>query len=114
MSVSAWFCSTENTLKELGDKVTEDQKEKVNAAVEKTKEALKSDDVSQIKAAIEELTKEMQAISAILYQQAQAEQQAAGQEQAGQQEEGTGAEEEKKEEEVTDAEFKVVDEDDKK
>ena len=104
--------STENALKELGDKVTDDQKEKVNAAVEKTKEALKSDDVSQIKPAIEELTKEMQAVSALMYEQAQAEQQAAGEEQAGQQEEGAG--EEKKEEDVTDAEFKVVDEDDKK
>ena len=106
--------STENALKELGDKVTDDQKEKVNAAVEKTKEALKSDDVSQIKPAIEELTKEMQAVSALMYEQAQAEQQAAGEEQAGQQEEGAGAGEEKKEEDVTDAEFKVVDEDDKK
>lgn len=102
--------STENTIKELGDKVTEDQKVKVNAAVEKTREALKSDDVSRIKAAIEELTKEMQAVSAVLYQQAQTEQQA--KEQAGQQEEGAAGEE-KKEEDVTDAEFKVVDEDKK-
>ena len=103
--------STENALKELGDKVTDEQKEKVNAAVEKTKEALKSDDVSQIKAAVEELTKEMQEISTLIYQQAQAEQQAA--EQAGQQEEGAAEGEEKKED-VTDAEFKVVDEDEKK
>ncbi|MBE0521270.1 MAG: molecular chaperone DnaK [Candidatus Methanoperedenaceae archaeon] len=102
--------STENTIKELGDKVTEDHKVKVNAAVEKTREALKSDDVSRIKAAIEELTKEMQAVSAVLYQQAQTEQQA--KEQAGQQEEGAAGEE-KKEEDVTDAEFKVVDEDKK-
>lgn len=102
--------STENTIKELGDKVTEDQKVKVNAAVEKTREALKSDDVSRIKAAIEELTQEMQAVSAVLYQQAQTEQQA--KEQAGQQEEGAAGEE-KKEEDVTDAEFKVVDEDKK-
>ncbi|MCX9013502.1 MAG: molecular chaperone DnaK [Candidatus Methanoperedens sp.] len=101
--------STENTLKELGDKVTEDQKQKVNAAVETAKDALKTDDVSRIKAAIEELTKEMQAISAILYQQAQA-----GQQQAGGHEESAGAGKEKKEEDVTDAEFKVVDEDDKK
>lgn len=108
--------SAENTLKELGDKVTDDQKEKVNVASEKTKEALKSDDISQIKAAIEELTKEMQAVSAILYEQAQAEQQAAaGQEEAGQKEEGAGTEEEtKKEEDITDAEFNVVDEDEKK
>jgi len=99
--------TTEKTLKELGDKVSGDQREKVEKAIENTREALKSDDVGRIKAAIEELTKEMHAISTILYQQ-QAQQQQAGQ-QAGPEE----PKEEKKEEKVTDAEYKVVDEDKK-
>ncbi len=99
--------TTEKTLKELGDKVSSDQKEKVEKAIENTREALKSDDVGRIKAAIEELTKEMHAISTILYQQ-QAQQQQAGQ-QAGPEE----PKEEKKDEKVTDAEYKVVDEDKK-
>jgi molecular chaperone DnaK len=98
--------STENTLKELGDKVTSDQKQKVEKAVENLKDALKSEDESRIKSTLEDLTKEMHAISTILYQQ-QAQQ---GQPGAGQQEAHT---EEKKDEKVTDAEYKVVDEDKK-
>ncbi|MDP2767139.1 MAG: Hsp70 family protein, partial [Candidatus Methanoperedens sp.] len=94
--------TTEKTLKELGDKVSADQKAKVEKAIENTKEALKSDDVSRIKSAIEDLTKEMHAVSTILYQQVQA-QQAKPEE----------PKEEKKEEKVTDAEYKVVDEDKK-
>ena len=97
--------STEKTLKELGDKVSGDQKQKVEKAIENAREALKSEDVSRIKSAIEDLTKEMHAISEILYQKAQQQTQ-----QPGQQEE---PKEEKKDEKVTDAEYKVVDEDKK-
>ncbi|HEY9205848.1 MAG TPA: molecular chaperone DnaK [Candidatus Methanoperedens sp.] len=101
--------TTEKTLKELGDKVSSDQKSKAEKAVENLKEAMKSDDPGRIKAAIEDLTKEMHAISTILYQQ-QAQQQQQPGAQAGQQE---PAGEEKKDEKVTDAEYKVVDEDKK-
>lgn len=102
--------TTENTLKELGDKVSADQKAKVEKAIEYAKEALKSDDVGRIKSAIEDLTKEMHAISTILYQQQAQQQQAQQGGQAGQQEEGK---EEKKDEKVTDAEYKVVDDEKK-
>lgn len=104
--------TTEKTLKDLGDKVTGDQKQKVEKAVEVTRDALKSEDVGRIKSAIEDLTKEMHAISTILYQQ-QAQQQ---QQQQGQQGEPSGQQgqtEENKDEKVTDAEYKVVDEDKK-
>jgi len=100
--------STEKTLKELGDKVSSDQKQKVEKAVENLKDALKSEDESRIKSTLEDLTKEMHAISTILYQQ-QAQQQP-GQQGEGQQE---APKEEKKDENVTDAEYKVVDEDKK-
>ncbi|MFZ3383647.1 MAG: molecular chaperone DnaK [Candidatus Methanoperedens sp.] len=98
--------TTEKTLKELGDKVSGDQKQKVDKALENAKEAIKSDDVNRIKSAVEDLTKEMHAISTILYQQQAEKQQGQpqGEQQAGQQEE-------KKDETVTDAEYKVVDED---
>lgn len=100
--------STEKTLKELGDKVSSDQKQKVEKAVENLKDALKSEDESRIKSTLDDLTKEMHAISTILYQQ-QAQQQP-GQQGEGQQE---APKEEKKDENVTDAEYKVVDEDKK-
>ncbi len=103
--------TTEKTLKELGDKVSGDQKQKVEKAIEYTKEALKGEDVARIKSAIEDLTKEMHAISTILYQQQAQQQQQQAQQggQAGEQ----GQAEEKKDEKVTDAEYKVVDEDKK-
>ena len=102
--------TTEKTLKELGDKVSADQKAKVEKEIENTKEALKSEDAGRIKSAIEDLTKEMHAISTILYQQQAQQQQAQQGGQAGQQEE---PKEEKKDEKVTDAEYKVVDDDKK-
>ena len=106
--------TTEKTLKELGDKVSGDQKQKVEKALEIIKDAIKSDDVNRIKSAIEDLTKEMHAISTILYQQ-QAQQQQ-GQQQGQQEPQGeqqAGQQEENKDEKVTDAEYKVVDEDKK-
>ncbi len=102
--------TSEKTLKELGDKISADQKSKVEKAIEYTKEALKSDDAGRIKSAIEDLTKEMHAISTILYQQQAQQQQAQQGGQAGQQEE---QKEEKKDEKVTDAEYKVVDDEKK-
>jgi molecular chaperone DnaK len=101
--------TTEKTLKELGDKVSGDQKQKVEKAIEVTRDALKSEDVGRIKSAIEDLTKEMHAISTILYQQQAQQQQGQQEEPSGQQEQT----EEKKDETVTDAEYKVVDEDKK-
>ena len=103
--------TTEKTLKELGDKVSGDQKQKVDKALEFAKDAIKSDDVNRIKSAVEDLTKEMHAISTILYQQ-QAQQQQ-GQQQDTQGEQQPGQQEENKDEKVTDAEYKVVDEDKK-
>ncbi|NJD54484.1 MAG: molecular chaperone DnaK [Candidatus Methanoperedens sp.] len=106
--------TTEKTLKELGDKVSGDQKQTVEKALENMKDAIKSDDVNRIKSAIEDLTKEMHAISTLLYQQ-QAQQQQ-GQQQAQQEPQGeqqAGQQEAKTDEKVTDAEYKVVDEDKK-
>lgn len=102
--------TTEKTLKELGDKVSADLRQKAEKAAENLKDALKADDVNRMKSAIEDLTKEMHAISTILYQQ-QAQQQ--GQQQGAQGEQQEGPKEEKKDETVTDAEYKVVDEDKK-
>ncbi|SNQ60792.1 molecular chaperone DnaK [Candidatus Methanoperedens nitratireducens] len=102
--------TTEKTLKELGDKVSAEQREKAEKAVERLKEAMKSDDATSIRAAIEDLTKEMHAISTILYQQTQQQQ---AQQQAQQEQAQQGPTEGAKEEKVTDAEYKVVDEDKK-
>ncbi len=61
---------TEKTLGELGDKITEDEKSKIETAKEALKEALKGEDVEDIKAKQEELQKEFFAVSEKLYKAA--------------------------------------------
>ena len=60
---------SEKALGELGDKVTEEEKAPVLAAIEKVRESLKGTDVEAIKAATEECQKSFYAISEKLYQQ---------------------------------------------
>jgi len=69
---------SEKTLNELGDKVTDEDKAPVLAAIEKLKETMKGADVEAIKAATEECQKSFYAISEKLYAQ-QAPQGAPGQ-----------------------------------
>ena len=78
--------TTEKTLTDLGDKITEDEKNKINTAKDALKEAVKGEDTELIKAKQEELQKELYAVSEKLYKAAAAEQQAQQQaEQNGQQ-----------------------------
>ena len=58
---------TEKTLSEFGDKVTADEKAKIEAAKEALKEALKGENIDDIKAKQEELQKEIYAISEKIY-----------------------------------------------
>ena len=58
---------TEKTISELGDKVTEEEKSKIETAKEALKEALKGEDVEAIKAKMEDLQKEIFAISEKIY-----------------------------------------------
>jgi molecular chaperone DnaK len=62
--------STEKLLKDMGDKVSKEEKEKVQSAIEKLKEALKADDSDRIKAASEEVTTSLHGITTRMYQQA--------------------------------------------
>ena len=61
---------TEKALGELGDKISENEKNEINGAVNDLREALKGTDVEAIKANQEELQKKFYAISEKLYQQA--------------------------------------------
>lgn len=62
--------SIEQTVKESGDKLSEDDKSALSAAVEDAKKALESDDEEKFKSAFEELSNKVQPIFAKLYQQA--------------------------------------------
>ena len=68
---------TEKALTELGDKISEDEKNSVTAEVDKLKEALKGTDVEAIKTQTEALQKKFYEISEKLYKEAAAQQQAA-------------------------------------
>ena len=62
--------SIEKTVKDSGDKLSDEDKAKVEEAVKKAKEELASNDNDRIVKATEELSNEVQAIFAKLYQQA--------------------------------------------
>ncbi len=61
---------SEKTLSEMGDKIPADDKNKVQAGIDKLKEALKGTDTAAIKAATDALTQDFYAVSEKLYQQA--------------------------------------------
>ncbi|MFD1885437.1 molecular chaperone DnaK [Paenibacillus wenxiniae] len=93
----------EKTIKDLGEKADAGEVEKANAAKDKLKSTLEGEDVEAIKAATEELNTVAQALAVKLYEQAAAEEQAAG-----------GADQSApKNDNVVDAEYEVVDEDKK-
>ncbi len=69
---------TEKTLTDFGDKVSEEEKSKIEAAKEALKEALKGDNTDDIKAKQEALQKEIYAVSEKIYKAAAEAQQAAG------------------------------------
>ena len=69
---------TEKTVTEFGDKLSEEEKNKIETAKEALKEALKGEDIDAIKARQEELQKEIFAISEKVYKAAAEAQAAAG------------------------------------
>ncbi len=70
--------TTEKTVSEFGDKITEEEKKNIEDAKEALKEALKGEDIEAIKAKQEELQKQLYAVSEKVYKAA-AEAQAAAQ-----------------------------------
>ncbi|MDQ0204280.1 molecular chaperone DnaK [Pectinatus haikarae] len=99
----------EKAIKDLGDKADKAAVEKIQAASDKVKEALKGTDIEAIKKATEELQKPLYEMSAAAYQQAQAQGQPAGPD--AQQAAGDAAK--KDGDDVVDADYKVVDDDKK-
>ncbi len=61
---------TEKTIADLGDKITEEEKGKIETAKEALKEALKGEDIDAIKAKQDDLQKEIFAISEKIYKAA--------------------------------------------
>jgi molecular chaperone DnaK len=64
--------TAEKTKKDLGEKLTEDQKNKIDTAVSALKDALAGTDLEKMKAKSEELQKVLQEVGTVIYQQAAA------------------------------------------
>lgn len=79
---------TEKTVTEFGDKLSDDEKNKINTAKEALKEALKGEDIEAIKAKQEELQKEVYAVSEKVYKAAAEAQNAQGNPAGGEQAQG--------------------------
>jgi len=75
--------TTERTKKDLADKLTVEQTGKIDAAVAALKDALASSDMAKVKAKTDELSKVLQDVGTVIYQQAAATEQAKQQAQAG-------------------------------
>ncbi len=110
---------TEKLIKEQGEKLDDEKKAPVEAAVNDLKEALKGEDASEIKAKTEALNGAMQAISADLYAQAKEDGEPAGEENKSEDSsadaKGAGDAPGKEDDgDVIDADFEMVDDKDKK
>lgn len=93
---------TEKALKEVGDKISGDDKTKVESALEGLKKSLEGDNTEEIKKATEELTSAFHVLSQKMYEQAAAQQ--------GNTQEGQG-QANQKDDNVVDADYEVVDDD---
>ena len=75
--------TAEKAVKELGDKVTTKQKEAIDDARDKLREAMKEDDLKAIQDATEEFSKAIHEVTQLMYQEIAAKQQAEQAQQAG-------------------------------
>ncbi len=98
--------TTEKSMNDLKDKLSDDDKKAIQDKIDAVKEALKGEDNDNIKNATEELSKTSYDIFGKIYSQAQQEQQA--QQAAG------GAQTSGNDDNVVDADYEVVDKDDDK
>jgi molecular chaperone DnaK len=95
----------EKNVKEWGDKVSSTHQERINAAIERARKALRGDDVNEIRAAQEELSKAYSEAGQAFYQQQSAPSDAP----AGDAPSGEPAAEAGKADDVVEADYEIVD-----
>lgn len=96
---------TEKNLKELEAKISGDQKAQLEAAIERTREALKKDDDQEVQAAMDDLQQRWHQVAREIYQATEAGAPSAEEATAGARTEGPA-----EEEGVIEADYEVVDE----
>lgn len=104
---------TEKNLDEYGDQLSEDDKTKLQDAIDHLKEVQDSDDLDTIKEAIDQVNETWSSISSNLYDQARQQQQQQQTANGGSAQEAGTQQESDEDEEVEDADYEVVDEDEK-
>ena len=72
--VDSLIYTAEKTKKDLGDKIGKDNLDKIDNAVNELKETLKTKEIEKIQSKSEELTKVLQEVGTVIYQQAAAQQ----------------------------------------
>ncbi|MFQ6110127.1 MAG: Hsp70 family protein, partial [Candidatus Aminicenantales bacterium] len=108
--------SLEKLMRDNRDKIPEDEAKRVQQEIEKTKKAMESDDINQIKQAMESLSQASHKLTELMYQQAaqqQAQQQQA-QQQTGGETSSQASSKDSSEEDVIDAEVVDEEKEDKK
>ena len=96
---------TEDILKQMEGKISDDEKSKVEEKLEALKKSLEGDDIEDIKKKNEELTNEFHTISQKMYEQAAQQQASQG---------DANAQGSNNDDDVVDADYEVVDDDDNK
>jgi molecular chaperone DnaK len=100
--------TTEKTLRDYGDKISSDERKKIEEKIEKVKEAMRGENADQINRSIDELMQASHKIAEEMYKQTSAQQQASSQE-PPREEKKEEKKEEKGKEGAVDADFEVVD-----
>jgi molecular chaperone DnaK len=99
--------STEKSVSELGDKLPEEDKTKIEACSEQLKKSLETEDLDAIKSDLEALTQASHKMAELLYSQ-QAEEQSATAEQGNEDAQDSDEKSSKNDEDIVDADFEEV------
>ncbi|MEJ5273066.1 MAG: molecular chaperone DnaK [Spirochaetota bacterium] len=106
--------SIEKSLKDYGDKISSDEKNKIEEAIKNLRNKMNTDNIAEIRTALEELKKASYSMTERIYQEASKQANANAQYQnksTGSQD--TNTESQKKDDSVVDADYEVVDDDKK-
>ena len=100
--------STEKSVSELGDKLPEEDKTKIEACTEQLKKSVESDDIEAIKSDIEALSQASHKMAEMLYSQQQETQESQDQGDGSDQQSDSEEKSSKEDEDIVDADFEEV------
>jgi len=101
--------TTEKTLKDLGDKIPENERKDIEEKIKQLREATKSDDVNKIQEAMDNLLRSSHRIAEEVYKRAQTQQTQGQSQQNTQNTQQQSSQQNSKDEKIVDAEFKEED-----